>query len=77
MLIPVKCPNCECVSDFIPPANFHPGQSYATECELCHRIIYGTLPLSSFHSNSEEESGLSHLDGSFHPEVEYSGIGKR
>ena len=77
MLIPVKCPNCEYVSDFIPPANLHPGQGYSTECELCHRIIYGTLPLSDVPSKSEEKNGLSHTSDSVEPEVEHSGTEKR
>jgi len=62
MMVHVKCPNCEYVSDYIPPAKIHLGQSYATACELCGRIIYGTLPLSDVLSKSERKNGLSHLD---------------
>jgi hypothetical protein len=77
MMVPVKCPNCEYVSDYIPPARIHPGQSYATACELCGRIIYGTLPLSEVFSKSEENYSVSNSPSSVHPEVEYSGAGTR
>ena len=78
MLVPVKCPNCEYVSDYIPPARIHPGQSYATACELCGRIIYGTLPLYEVYSKSEEKNGISHLEvgGSFRPEIEHAHSGR-
>ena len=62
---------------YIPPARIHPGQSYATACELCGRIIYGTLPLSDVPSESEEKNGLGHTSDSVEPEVEHSGTEKR